>query len=70
METIFNIGEECPKCKGSAKEISTQANESNGHEIPCGYCEGKGAIGIVEIKAETEGEARAEYEARFNVKLG
>lgn len=62
----FNIGEECPQCKGDGYRL-------NGGDPPdqekCNYCEGKGAIGIIEIKAETEGEARAEYEARFNVKL-
>lgn len=55
----YNIGEECPKCKGS--------KIFNGYE--CNYCEGKGAIGIVEIKAETEFDAKKEYEKRFNVKL-
>lgn len=52
LKIAFNIGEECPACKG----------------IGCEYCDKKGAIGIVEIKAETKQDALKEYTERFGVK--
>lgn len=62
----FNIGEECPACHGKG----SFDHELTKEWIQCRYCEGKGAIGIVEIKAETEGEARTEYGKRFGVENG
>lgn len=66
LKINYSIGEECPKCHGVKDK---RENENIIVISECDYCEGKGAIGIVEIKAETEGEAKREYEARFNVKL-
>lgn len=63
----YNIGQECPKCEG--KGLENLKGIGGPDPLPCRYCEGKGAIGIVEIKAETEYDAKLEYEKRFNVKL-
>jgi RecJ-like exonuclease len=63
LKIAFNIGEECPSCYGKGKIEHMNTKQI----IDCNYCEGKGAIGIVEIRAETEMDARRIYSERFNV---
>jgi len=64
LQVNYKVGEECPQCKG----IGKMTNKESTQTIICGYCDGVGAVGIVEIRADTEYDAKEEYSRRFNVK--